>query len=123
MPASLQPSLFCLRDRVRIEGTTVTHLRTGRKVSLSRGEVSTLVRVSLKGIQEYAGETIDLSSMADPPVPGGRATAARTRFLHRCISSVYIFFVVAHLTDRTFEFLGQVPHLSTLPPRPAAMNG
>lgn len=68
--------LFKNKDRVRVDGTQVVHLKSGRSVPLAEG--ATVPRLQgitvLKGITELAGEVIDFANMADPPVPGVRIT-------------------------------------------------
>ena len=69
--APVAEALCKVGDRVRVEGTQVVHLRTGRKVSLEAGaSVSTLARVRLKGLKELPGETIELAKQAEPAVAG-----------------------------------------------------
>ena len=66
--------LFKNKDRVRVDGTQVVHLKSGRSVPLAEG--ATVPRLQgitvLKGITELAGEVIDFANMAEPPVPGVR---------------------------------------------------
>ena len=62
---SMTESLFKNRDRVRVDGSNVVHLRTGRRVPLVRGgPVASIVRTVLSSLQEKPGEEIDLA----PPV-------------------------------------------------------
>ena len=63
-------ALFVNRDRVRVEGSEVTHLRTGRRVPIIGPPATTLVRTVLKDLREVAGEKIDLGTQANPPVAG-----------------------------------------------------
>ena len=63
-------ALFLNRDRIRVAGTDVVHLRTGRTATLLNGaSVDTMVRVHLKDLTESPDEIIDLATQATPPVP------------------------------------------------------
>ena len=73
-PKAEAEGLFKNKDRVRVDGKQVVHLKSGRSVPLAEG--ATVPRLQgitvLKGITELAGEVIDFANMADPPVPGVR---------------------------------------------------
>ena len=71
LPPSHVEGLFKDGDRVRVHGQKVLHFKSARSVLLAdRAAVGWPTRTTLKGIIGLAGETIDLATMADPPVPG-----------------------------------------------------
>ena len=70
--------LFKNGDRIRITGTEVVHLRTGRTAVLLTGGVTATghealrnvkVTVHLKDLKEKPNELIDLETQATPPIP------------------------------------------------------
>ena len=71
LPPPHVEGLFKNGDRVRVHGQKILHFKSARSVLLAdRAAVGWPTRTTLKGITGLAGETIDLATMADPPVPG-----------------------------------------------------